>query len=895
MDVFDEPGFLSYETPIKFNTPTSFTMLNGWFLDDGDGSNLLQYLTGGGIDTLNYDTIADPVYMLDMDDDASTWADFIAGDLDKDIEDDATAVGPLLAYKLDYDGNNTARIWVRDTRATPLTIADNSAITVASGTGVGDAFGASNTGDDIYHNLFSIASFPTDVSPQVYIYQDHPRSGLRIRIAEWSAFSNWDRGSIDILIPVQIAGTLIDSGNISTFVRQTGDTFTFVESTLNAAGRTPIALETSADEVNITTGEHYLLYDGETGGGFTVDDIISDVDLTAGVPPTWYAEIVAITDNGTTGVLTLRGLGGTGTITDNDNIYVSNTIRGVANGTEGGTLTTYTAEGTALTVGLTCTGGTSTAKRVLRGLQDDGTTGVLVFQDDTVITGNSRDVYYLDFTSGETITDSGSGTVTHFAGVSTSITSDFNDVTVAHMSGTATHSGTTGTFELGERVTWNAGASSAIVVDDTGSVIFFANVDPTDEPVSTDVILGDNSAATCTTTGGLTDDNTLNLEFSLQSEGALYSVFLEGGSLFNTTRSLTQIYGYLQYYLRDGQDSTDRTIYTSDGSTITALAAEEYIKADPSYASTKPAPYGTLAGGVFFGAQAVWIQGMQSSDANNIKLTDSTGALQEPFTSVTVTVSNTRADDRIAIYLEDGTTELPSKTQFTSHATLNTIGTVEFDRDAAGGSFPNDTPTSGTFTVVDNTANKQHRYRYTSYDATGGTGDDGQFQLPAELAGTTDGSTASEILEDSSENFSATVQVGDIIHRTSGTLGFAYVTDVTNAATGILGTTLIEDTTTTAATAWSVADTYAIHSLVRTYDGSDTFFVPYMDFIEDTGTDGTPGTQSVTLTYVSDREIIIEARNVEASSKIVPFKTTGTITDTGLTQSVIRTNDSVFS
>jgi len=891
MDAFDEPGFLSYETPIKFNTPTSFTMLNGWFLDNGDGSNVLQYLTGGGIDTSGYATIADPVYMLDCDTEVAA---FVAGDLDKDLTDDATAVGPILSFQANYPDASSARVWVRDTRGTPATIADGSAIAVTAGTGSYTANGASVNGDEIYHNLFSIASFPTDVSPQVYIYQNHPVSGARTRIAEWSAFTNWDRGTIDVLIPVQLGGTLIDSGNISTFVRQTGDTFTFVESTLNAAGRTPIALETSADEVNVVKGEHYLLYDGETGGGFTVDDIISDVDLSAGVPPTWYAEIVAITDDGTTGALTLRGL--RGTITDNDNIFVSNTVRGVANGTPGDTYTTYTAEAVALTVGLVCTGGTSGAKRILRGLQDDGTTGKLVLQDDpTGVTGNNRDAYYLDFSTGETITDSGSGSITHAAAASTTILSGYNNVTVIHINGTVTISSVVGTFEYGEVVTWNAGASSAIYVSDTGTAMTLGNVDSADEPDAADAFTGANSGATADCDSGLTDANTQGFEFPLQSTGALYSVALEGGELYNSAMSLTDVYGYLQYYLRDGQSSTERVIYTSDGSTITQLAAEEYIKAASGYASTKPAPYGTLAGGVFFGAQAVWIDGMAAADDNNIKLTDSTGTLREPFTSVTVSITNTRVDDRIAIYLEDGTTTLPDKTQFTSHATLNTIGTTEFDRDAAGGAFPNDTPTSGTFLVVDNALDKQHRYRYTSYDATGGTGDDGQFQLPAELTGTTDGSTASEILEDSSENFAATVQVGDIIHRTSGTLGFAYVTDVTNAASGILGTTLIEDTSGTAATAWSVADTYAIHSLVRTYDGSDTFFVPYIDTIEDTGTSGTPGTESVTLTYVSDREVVIEVRNVQASTKIVPFKTTGTITSSGLTQSVIRTEDTVFS
>src|SRR3989344_1673097 len=172
MTTFDEPGFLTYQTPIRFNTPQSFTMLNGWFLDDGDGSNILQYLTGGGIDTTGYGTISDPVLMLDL----TSTTDWVAGDKDKDIEDDGAAndVGPLLAYKNDYPTAGRARIWLRDTN-THGAIAASSAITTESGTGAGtaDADG-SKSGDEIYHNLFTIASFPTDVSPQVYIYQRHP-------------------------------------------------------------------------------------------------------------------------------------------------------------------------------------------------------------------------------------------------------------------------------------------------------------------------------------------------------------------------------------------------------------------------------------------------------------------------------------------------------------------------------------------------------------------------------------------------------------------------------------------------------------------------------------------------------------------------------------------------
>jgi hypothetical protein len=212
-DLFDEPGFMSYQEAIKFNTPTSFTMLNGWFLDDGDGSNILQYLTGGSIDTSGYSTISDPVRMLDL----TGTTDWIAGDKDKTITDDAASVGPLLSYKNDYPVANSARIWVRDT-ATHGAIAGASTVATATGTGGGTASGASVSGDEIYTNLYTIASFPTDVSPQVYLYQKHPVTGLYVRVAEWSAFSNWDRGSIDVLIPVKLGGTLVDSGLATAFV-----------------------------------------------------------------------------------------------------------------------------------------------------------------------------------------------------------------------------------------------------------------------------------------------------------------------------------------------------------------------------------------------------------------------------------------------------------------------------------------------------------------------------------------------------------------------------------------------------------------------------------------------------------------------------------------------------
>ena len=913
MNTFDEPGYLTYQTPIRFNTPTSFTMLNGWFLDNGDGNTadtedgfILKYLTGGGIDTTGYSTITDPILMADL---ASSTADFVYTDKDRTVKSGAN-VGPLLAYKNNYPTAGRIRIWVRDTQSHgALATSTVTEVTTAGGTGTGttDNTVASISGDEIYHNLFTIASFPSDVNPQVYIYQRHPVTtqsyNVRVRVAEWSAFTNWDRGSIDILLPVQLGGPsgLIDSGNIKSFVRQTGDTFTFVESTLNTSGRTPIATETSPDEVNITKGEHYLLFDGSDAGSFSIDDVISNVDLSVGVPPTWYAEVVAVTffAGNASGVLTLRSL--RGTITDGQNIYVSNVVEGVTNGTPGDTYTTNSAVAVELTVGLTCTGGTSGAKRVLRGLDLGG--DAYVFQDNTAITGSARDAYYKDFSAGETITDTGTGSITNNATTaSTTLISGYNDITIAHVNGTVTVSGiANGPLILGDKFTYAGGGSGILIYADSLSApttLTLGNIDSANEPDAADVFafqLAGAGAATVNCDSGLTDTNTQNFNFSLQSfsdPNGLYSVFIEGGSIYNTGRSLSDIYSYLQYYLRDGQGASSRVIYTSSGTAITQLAAEEYIKADPDYSATKPAPFGTLAGVTFFGAQAVWIQGMRTADNNNIKLTDSGGTLREPFTSIDIVISNTEVGDRIAVYLESGSTTLPNKTQYYSHASTNVLSGSVFNC-VDGITFPNDTPVSGTFVVVDDSASEEHRYRYDSFNNTSGTGsNDGQLVLPTERSGdATAGSDGQDLVASGATFASWGIKTGDIIRRTNNEGGWAYVTTLTASITETaLSTTLFNGTITAGWDETATADHFELLSLVVLYTSSDSFFIPYVDTRRTAS-----GSETVTLTYVSDREVVIEARNVEVSTQIVPFKTTGTITSTGLSQSIIRTEDTVYT
>jgi hypothetical protein len=923
MQLFDEPGYLTFSTPMKYNTPTSYTMLNGWFLDNGDGSNILKYLHGGDIGTSGY---ANDILVQDYD---TITVDVDSGDLDETVTGATSgAIGPLLAFKASYPSGG-GRLWIRDVNTVHPTT-DGEALTTSTGMDV-DADGVSVTGEENYANPYALASFIGSPNPQVYFYWNEPKTGTYERVDEWSALDNWDRDSgtisgFDVLIPVRIGGVLNNSGYIDVFARQTGDTFTHVKDLdLSAGARTPVSLETAADTVNITTGEWYLLVDGGTtiSTDFSAGDIIQDVSTASTSNPSWYAEVVSVTEFSvaTTGVLVLRGL--RGTISDNDSIFVGTTDTADANGTPGDTYISHTGAGTepdgVTDMGLPFEGGTSGAHRILRGY--DNAENVLVAQvyhthgttDSQDYTGSGRDALYKDFSSGEVIDAPTSGTsdisLTTNA-VSTTLTSGFSDITIAHINGVSTTgSFTSGPFIEGERVTWNGGTSSAIVVNwVTDTSLTLANVDPTDEPADTDVLLGDLSGASATQSGAFADANTSTFAFPLQT-ARTYSVFINGGNIYNTGRTFADINAYCQFRCGDGaqgESATDprRVMSTSDGSSITELNGEAYITAKSTYTVSKPYPFGQKAGDSFFAAQGIFIRGMDSDDFNNVRLTDDGGTARQPETSITLSVTNTRAYDRILVALKDSSLDLPDKTQYTSHATANSQGDGTLEQNEAGGGFPNDTPASGAVFVIDNGTNEEHRYRYASWANDGGSGDDGNLTLATSDAGTAaatgngsggiNGTTGYQYLTASAAVFDD-VEVGDIIRRTNNEGGWAYVTAV-NSTTEIETTKL----STPANVYWdatATADTFETNLLVETYDGSDTFYIPYMDVIEDTGTEGSPGEEEANLTYAANRNLIAIYRNVDpsATTPIQPLFLTATMTTSGASFNLVRNEDEVGS
>lgn len=682
MDIFDELAQMDDPVPMSAQTPTAYTMINGWFVDNDS----VKYLLSGAITTSGYKQGSAPLNPTGV-----RILTFVAGgyqgpvlaDLGKAVLGTTTTdSGKLLAY------NNTLRKWWVRSDALDDDFPQAEVVSVTGGSGAtGTTTGASVTGEDLYANIYTLGTIETNPQAQIYVFQ------AGNRIAEWSSLTNWDRtGHIDVLIKVKEADTEIDGAVITVFARQSGDLYDNFEIDLTAGGRNAVPLST-ADDINEDTGEWYLLYK-TWASAFVVGEIING--QTSGAT----AEVGSDTKWNSTGVLKLRDK--QGTFQNNENLRSGATVRAVANGTVGDTYGTYSAKAVQLTVGLVCTGGTSTAQRILRGVQDDGATGKYVFQVSTTVTGEARDPYYKAFSSGETITDTGTGSVTS-GSVSTTIVSGFSDITIAFVNGTATYGTGVGTFISGERVTFTGG--EAILLKSTGGAtgtITLGNCTLT--TINGLTITGDISGAHVAATQNLQSAHTMDRNFGQQSAYP-YDVIIQGGSIYAAGRTLAQVYEYFKFACQAGSVFQ---MFTVVSAVITILDGQEYIIAYSGYVPAKSAPLGTFAGGKYFGAQGVWIEGMAAGQS--YQYTDSNGVIRSPYASIIIQVTSLGNTDKVVVFRTSA--GAINKAMYTSGA-----GNNQNDPDfVVQEDIAIDTPPAGAIRLVDYTDMSEVRHTYTAWD-----------------------------------------------------------------------------------------------------------------------------------------------------------------------------------
>jgi hypothetical protein len=222
-------------------------------------------------------------------------------------------------------------------------------------------------------------------------------------------------------------------------------------------------------------------------------------------------------------------------------------------------------------------------------------------------------------------------------------------------------------------------------------------------------------------------------------------------------------------------------------------------------------PFGTLAGGVFFGAPGVTLttSAVAAGDEQNYQLIDDDGVTQVPPNAVSVSVTNLLCGDAVAVFRLTGAGGDINKTEFTlagdGSPPGNTLGEVAIKVDATIGADTVTNPNSKIRLI--SSSGCEHRYRYDSYTGR-------NFTLSPAATGTAEAASTSTSIVDISEDFVATheVEVGDYVRKTD-TGEFARITAIST-------TTNPNDTLTTEdiGVEWDAGTGgYSINTLVENY------------------------------------------------------------------------------
>lgn len=156
-----------------------------------------------------------------------------------------------------------------------------------------------------------------------------------------------------------------------------------------------------------------------------------------------------------------------------------------------------------------------------------------------------------------------------------------------------------------------------------------------------------------------------------------YSVIIDGAGM-----TALQAYRALKYRARRQNTSAIGAGSSTEG--------RFYRLANGSFAEVKNSPFGSFAGGKFFGAQGVWLTNI--SDPNNRELIDNNGVSRTPPVSITVSVTGVASGDRVLV--ARATAGVVNKTQFSiASAGASTLVAVE--------AVPADIPSSGVIRAGD--------------------------------------------------------------------------------------------------------------------------------------------------------------------------------------------------
>ena len=316
-----------------------------------------------------------------------------------------------------------------------------------------------------------------------------------------------------------------------------------------------------------------------------------------------------------------------------------------------------------------------------------------------------------------------------------------------------------------------------------------------------------------------------------------------------------------------------------------------------NFTSPKASPFGTFTGSQIFGARGVVYINPDSADVQAYILTDDIGTLNNPPNTVSFTVSNTAASDRILVARDTGTSGIIDKDQFggltaasAGDGTLTVAGSVDAEVPQVG--FLRVVDTTPALSRMGNTDTQQeHKYEYSSRT----TGASGVFTLTVvtnATGGADTGSNATTLIGNGTSwsTGGSPVKVGMSVRNVTTSDIFEVVsvdsdTQLTVQQIYGSGTGGVGDGTWTGG-AGGTGDSYEINEVITAYTTSDDIY----DLILDIEATGTSVSNSFTKTLAANFGTVV---NVRQGKVILPFTLNQTQGDGSTTVTVVRQPDNI--
>jgi hypothetical protein len=317
-----------------------------------------------------------------------------------------------------------------------------------------------------------------------------------------------------------------------------------------------------------------------------------------------------------------------------------------------------------------------------------------------------------------------------------------------------------------------------------------------------------------------------------------------------------------------GSFSAGETVqYDTGANQATSIAAT-------AFSPKSAAPFGTFAGGKFFCARGVVLTDYKSTEENSFQLIDDTGTVRERPTSVSMTVTNTRLGDRVAVFRLTVSGGIVNKAEYS--CTVQAAGATTLVIDTGGG-ITADTPgksLGGTIRLVDVDAQQEYRLRFSSWSSS-------TFTLASTSSDTLEvGSGPTDLV---ATGAFTNAKVGDLIRNQTRSNAITYLTAIADNDNA---------TCSPAVTDQQSGDTFDINVLPVATATDDTAYVPLIDAYETIGDDVTPGSEGASLVFSSTIYARVRVRN---AGIIIPFEVDTEIGSGGASVAAIRTVDSIYT